>query len=311
MVGIPELLMFLALLDEQQGGGGGGGGGGPVPPPYVPPSPPPPGPYSPPAPPPPPFVPPHVVIEPPSPGPAPPPAPGPHPPPHIVFHQLPPPGVLPGPWPTPVVPSSLPPFPGPGWRACAPLSAAIIARAQYWNPILWNYRSQTVRQAHAQEQLGGQWITFAAAWHPDANGTPHKMMATEAWCLVGPSPTPPAPGPTPAVAAVGPEPFAGAWQSDPEYVKRYQAALTYLSSAHGRPAWNPQGVDGGAGPHTMGAVKSFQGDNGLGVDGECGSATSSALDAMLGYPVPAGGYPPPGGGGGTPASPPDVEPAAS
>ncbi len=309
MVGIAERMRCLALRDQQ------GGGGAPVapvpppvpvPPPYVPP--PMPGPFSPPAPAPPPFVPPHVVVNPPKPAPGPAPAP-PKPPPHVVFH-IPPPGVLPGPWPTPVVPSTLPPFPGPGWQSCSPLTAAVIARASYWNPILWNYGTQTIKQAQAQEQLGGQWITFAAAWHPDANGTPHKMMATEAWCLVGPSPTPPAPGPTPAVAAVGPAPALGAWQTAPNYVKRYQMALTYLSTAHAKPAWNPQGVDGGAGPDTMGAVKAFQGDNGLGIDGECGSATSSAIDAMLGYAVPPGGYPVPGGGG-TPVSPPDVEPAAS
>lgn len=179
---IATFFMFLALLNEEGGGGGGGGGAPPGPGPMPGPSP--------------------TPVYPPTPGPSPsptpfvPPPPGvlPKPPPHILPIQ---PG--PAPFPTPVKPQGLPPFPGPQWTPC-PTTAVITARALYWNPILWNYASKTIRQATAQEQLGGQWVTFKAAWHPDANGNPQGLMATEAYCLGGapPGPSPqPSPGPTP------------------------------------------------------------------------------------------------------------------
>ena len=292
--GLVELLMFLATLGEN--GGGAAPSPGPMPGPMPMPGPSP-------------------MPGPPMPGPAPgpprrvvpirPPGPGPRPGPRPVIEPI-----KPGPWPTPVKPATLPPFPGPGWTSCA-TTPAIIARAQYWNPLLWNYATQSIRRANAQEQLGGQWVTFAAAWHPDSSGTPHKLMATEAWCLSsgpqpGPLPAPPPPGPLNSVNAVGPEPALGAWQNDRAYIGRYQAALTLLSFTHNKPAWNTHGVDGGFGPHTKAAVSAFQVDAGLPVDGEVGSQTSSAIDSMLGYPVPAGGYPPPGGGG----APQDVQRAA-
>lgn len=174
---IATFFMFLALLNEESGGGGGGGGGqpqpqpGPVPPMPTPVYPPTPGPPVP-------FVP-------------PPPGVLPQPIPHIQ-------PIKPQPFPTPVQPQGLPPFPGPAWTPCA-TTAVITSRALYWNPILWNYASKTIRQPTAQEQLGGQWVTFKAAWHPDASGNPKGLMATEAYCL-GPAPGPspsPTPGPTP------------------------------------------------------------------------------------------------------------------
>ena len=106
-------------------------------------------------------------------------------------------------------PATLPPFPGPGWQPCQ-TTAAVVARAQYWNPKLWNFGSKTIVKAYAQEQLGGQWVTFAAAWHPDASGKPHALMATEAWCLKGSHFAPPPgilpiqPGPAPAPTPVAP-----------------------------------------------------------------------------------------------------------
>jgi len=274
MVDLTTFFLFLALLNE---GGGGGSPFGPSPGPA-----PGPGPSPGPAPGPPPHV---TPFGPPKPGPAPAPVP------HVT------PFGPPKPFPTPVKPQGLPPFPGPSWTACAP-TPAIVARAQYWNPILWNYPTKTIRQATAQEQLGGQWVTFRAAWHPDASGNPKGLMATEAYCLggvqpPGPGPTPP-PGPLTTVAAVGPEPALGAWKNDAAYVKRYQASLSLLSFTKSKPAWNTQGVDGQAGPHTMGAVRAFQVDNGVQpVDGEVGSITSSAIDRMQGFPVPDAGYPVP------------------
>lgn len=170
MTGIVELLMFLSLL-------GNSSTPEPTPPPPAPPGPPP--------------------------GPPPPrPAPGPAPP-------RPPPRVLPiRPWPTPVKPATLPPFPGPGWQPCQ-TTPAVVARAQYWNPKLWNFASKAIVKAYAQEQVGGQWMTFAAAWHPNAStGQPHALMATEAWCIKGSVQRMPPPGVLPVIKPIGPVPPA-------------------------------------------------------------------------------------------------------
>jgi len=85
------------------------------------------------------------------------------------------------PWPT-AVPATLPPFPGPGWVPDTSGATAVNARANYWNPFLWDQPNKKIRKAFVQEQLGGQWMTFAAAWHPGDQGA-QTFMATEAWKL--------------------------------------------------------------------------------------------------------------------------------
>lgn len=239
MVGLVEVLMFLSLLDS---------GGGPAPAPE-------PGP-----------------MPPPGPPPGPRPAPGPMPPP--------PKRVIPPikPWPTPVKPATLPAFPGPGWQACQ-VTPAISARATYWNSRLWNFATKTIVKPYAQEQVGGQWMTFAAAWHPDPRtGAPRAMMATEAWCLKGsrqvmpppgvlpirppPGPVPPAPVPPPVaplnyhynaptsptaaqlaqqLAAVDP-----CQQANEGLVRQFQSAagLAQLNASAGWDQVSPQGTDG-------------------------------------------------------------------
>lgn len=108
------------------------------------------------------------------------------------------------PWPTPVKPATLPPFPGPGWQACQ-VTPAISARAKYWNPLLWNFATKTIVKPFAQEQVGGQWMTFAAAWHNNpSTGAPHAMMATEAWCLKGSRQQMPPPGVLPVIQPIVP-----------------------------------------------------------------------------------------------------------
>lgn len=162
---VTAFLFFLSLLGKQEGGGAA-----PPAPDLPPPPPPPPGP----------------VPEPLRPLPV---QPGP---------------VMP-PWPGPVTPSTLPPFPGPGWVYDEPVSQAVIARAQYWNPKLWNYTSKTVVRPFVQEQFGGRWLTFKAAWHPGDKG-PQTYMSTEAFRLASAAPIAPSPQ-TPS--AVMPPPAPG------------------------------------------------------------------------------------------------------
>jgi peptidoglycan hydrolase-like protein with peptidoglycan-binding domain len=192
------------------------------------------------------------------------------------------------------------------------VTATVAARAAYWNPQLWDYPSKTIRKAFVQEQYGGQWVTFSAAWHPGSAG-PRTYMATEAWrqCtappVAPPTPVPVPPSPDQPMAKpgpVGPEPGPGAWQTNAPFIGRYQSALTYLARTHGHAAWDPKGVDGKFGPSTKAAVSAFQSDHGLTVDGECGNQTSASLDAELGYgAAPPGPSPAPAPGPATKPGP--------
>jgi peptidoglycan hydrolase-like protein with peptidoglycan-binding domain len=92
---------------------------------------------------------------------------------------------------------------------------------------------------------------------------------------------PPSPPTVAPPASVSPYPGTGAWQTNGAYIKRYQSALTYLSTTLGQPSWNPGGVDGKYGPNTQAAVKAFQGAQSLPVDGQCGPTTAAALDHLL------------------------------
>lgn len=211
------------------------------------------------------------------------------------------------PWPSGPVPATLPPFPGAGWEPDTPVTPDIVTRAKYWNALLWDYSTKTQRKPFVQENFGGEWVTFAAAWHPGDKG-PKTYMATEAWRVKrapGTSPAayaPPANAPAQApayvpaaapgaappaqappmqqrapLAAVQPYPGPGAWKSNAPYVKRYQAALAALGYYHGN-------IDGDAGPLTQGAVKAFQTHAGVSpIDGQAGGATAAALDAAIAH----------------------------
>jgi len=201
------------------------------------------------------------------------------------------------PWPSGPVPASLPAFPGPGWEPDDPPTPEVSQRATYWNGFLWDQGKRTMRKPFVQENLGGRWLTFAAAWHPGDKG-PRTLMATEAWRVkqvatapvVAPAPaaptapSSPASSPAPASPAapdvmhVLPYPGPGAWQHDASYITRYQTALAHLGFLQ------MTDVDGKYGPHTKAAVIEFQkSQTGLIQDGEAGQDTAAALDAALGH----------------------------
>jgi peptidoglycan hydrolase-like protein with peptidoglycan-binding domain len=175
----------------------------------------------------------------------------------------------------------------------------VSSRATYWNDKLWNYASRSMRKTFVQELFGGQWVTFAAAWHPGDKGA-QTFMATEAWRVCTAPPIAPAPavhnvpppagppgtpyaGPPPQVS---PYPGPGAYASNTAYISRYQSALTWLAQ-QGHPAWDPGGIDGKYGPKSGAAVRAFQTDNGLKPDGMAGADTARTLDIATGHGTPS------------------------
>ena len=55
-----------------------------------------------------------------------------------------------------------------------------------------------------------------------------------------------------------------------DHVKMLQSSLTMLG-------YNVNGIDGHCGPGCVNAIKSYQRDNGLSVDGSCGPATWTSI----------------------------------
>ena len=111
-----------------------------------------------------------------------------------------------------------------------------------------------------------------------SNGVQHFTQRKAKWthwgvpaCVEGTIPTPtPEPTPTPSTKPTLKRGSKGA------YVIEMQTELSKLGYDLG-----PCGIDGDFGRATEKAVKAFQGDHGLKVDGICGPATWAALDAAV------------------------------
>src|SRR5262249_36564956 len=73
--------------------------------------------------------------------------------------------------------------------------------------------------------------------------------------------------------------------------------VSTMQSKLGDKGYGPQGVDGDFGDHTLAAVKAFQTDKGLQVDGVCGNQTWGALQGD--FSLPPGRTEHGGGGGGS------------
>jgi hypothetical protein len=133
------------------------------------------------------------------------------------------------PWPAPPTPGTLPPFPGAGWCPDTPVTPTVQARAAYWLPLLWNLQTRAIARPYVQELFAGQWVTFAAAWHPGDKG-PQTNMAVEAWrvCTAPPvAPSPPAASPAQAAGIAMNAALAahGYKQADQGLYMAYQKAM--------------------------------------------------------------------------------------
>jgi len=154
------------------------------------------------------------------------------------------------PWPTAAVPADLPAFPGPGWVPDTPETQPVSKRADYWNNFLWDQKNKKIVKAFVQEQFGGQWLTFAAQWHPGDKGA-QTFMATEAWRLAtAPSASPPTVTLTP--------------------VQHAAQAMNAALAGHGYKLTD------------QGLYKAFQSAAGLTADGFPGEGTMAVLKSSLG-----------------------------
>jgi peptidoglycan hydrolase-like protein with peptidoglycan-binding domain len=121
------------------------------------------------------------------------------------------------------------------------------------------------------------------------------VVVRPAPAIVSPSAAPLVPAAAPILQKPGPVgkyPGPGAYASNAPYIRRYQAALTWLAAVTGNHDWDPgyadpsigvgNGVDGKFGASTKAGVFAFQKFNGVTpYDGKCGAGTGAAVDHWL------------------------------
>ncbi|HZV03397.1 MAG TPA: peptidoglycan-binding protein [Planctomycetota bacterium] len=165
-------------------------------------------------------------------------------------------------------------------RARTGLTPIIYTGPGFWNPLGGNFSAETLWVAHwfvSSPQLPNGWGQYAF-WQYDDNGSVPGIPATvdqDVWngslaALV-------------AYAHGGAPPSGGGSVGDPVLslgsVGPAVVTLQQLLTAQG---FSPGGIDGDFGPHTLAAVRAFQGANGLAVDGVVGPRTWAALRAPTG-----------------------------
>lgn len=184
------------------------------------------------------------------------------------------------PWPA-VVPPGLPPFPGAGWEFDEPPPAAVKQRAGELVTPLWARGSGTFKT----EQTAGRWITYQA--QVVASGRkgvvayrlkpPKALPPTEQA-----STAPPAATPTSSSAPMGPAPAVPQAKPGLPLLKRGMGMKPAAPVAEVKLLQTRLGIpsDGRFGKDTEAAVRRFQQQRGLAVDGKVGPNTWVALLAV-------------------------------
>lgn len=219
--------------------------------------------------------------------------------------RIPPPGVLDQPFPV-APPSTLPPFPGPGWCYDEPPPAEVVSRAFALLDTLWAQGAG----AKSQEMTGGRWITYVAeivaggkkgvtAYRsvncPAAPPAPAPVVPPPAPAPVVPPPAPappptPRPAPAPFIPPVpppAPQPTPPPVPPPPPFVGPPSTPQTPLQlAALAMNADIQTNINAGKPPfrkRSQGLYKAFQSASGgvLKVDGFPGTSTMNLLEGVL------------------------------
>lgn len=168
------------------------------------------------------------------------------------------------PWPQ-VVPAGLPAFPSSAWVPDNPPPPAVIDRASQLLPILWGRGNGTFKT----EKIGGRWITFRAT--PMGVG----KRGVVAYRLAEPTAVPSISTPAAASSSSAPTMLA-THSSSPVALPLLRRGAQGESVKVLQKRLNIED-DGRFGPGTEAAVRHYQAQHGLTVDGVVGNETWTSL----------------------------------